>query len=174
MTSDGRSYTRNSLNPFITTVKFWAPWKHQKTFGFLVFSGEAKRSIGKIRVKKNERNITERKERTPKTNNQPWRPPARYLLVLSQQWKHQNNAWNLFKVNNKDTRMTWMNTDFTHSSGSYVVNFEPVNAGWVAMLTHISPVFLYMIHRNKANKRGTVGWLGLKVTFKSKFHFVHV
>ena len=106
MTSDGRSYTRNYLNPFITTVKFWAPWKYQKTFGFLVFSGEAKRSIGKIGVKKNERNLTERKERTPKTNKQPGRPPTRYLFVQSQQWKHQNNARNLFKVNNKDTRTT--------------------------------------------------------------------
>ena len=30
----------------------------------------------------------------------------RPVLVQSQQWKHQNNAWNLFKVNNKDTRTT--------------------------------------------------------------------
>ena len=27
-----------------------------------------------------------------------------YFLVQCQQWKHQNNVWNLFKVNNKDTR----------------------------------------------------------------------
>ena len=30
----------------------------------------------------------------------------RHLLVQSQQWKHQNNVWNLFKVNSKDTRTT--------------------------------------------------------------------
>ena len=30
--------------------------------------------------------------------------PSRHLLVQKQQWKHQNNVWNLFKVNNKDTR----------------------------------------------------------------------
>ena len=30
--------------------------------------------------------------------------PSRYLLVQSQQWKYQNNVWNLFKVNNKETR----------------------------------------------------------------------
>ena len=29
--------------------------------------------------------------------------PSRHLLVQSQQWKHQNNVWNLTKVNNKDT-----------------------------------------------------------------------
>ena len=30
--------------------------------------------------------------------------PSWYLLAQSQQWKYQNNVWNLFKVNNKDTR----------------------------------------------------------------------
>ena len=29
--------------------------------------------------------------------------PCRHLLIQSQQWKHQNNVWSLFKVNNKDT-----------------------------------------------------------------------
>ena len=32
--------------------------------------------------------------------------PGRHLLVQSQHSKHQNNAWNLFKVYNEDTRMT--------------------------------------------------------------------
>ena len=32
--------------------------------------------------------------------------PRRDLLVQSLQWKHQNSVWNLFKVNNKNTRMT--------------------------------------------------------------------
>ena len=30
--------------------------------------------------------------------------PIRLLLVQSQQWKHQNNKGNLFKVNNKDSK----------------------------------------------------------------------
>ena len=30
--------------------------------------------------------------------------PSRLLLVQNQQWKHQNNVWNLFKVTNKDSR----------------------------------------------------------------------
>ena len=29
---------------------------------------------------------------------------SRHLPVQSQQWEHQSNVWNLFKVNNKDTR----------------------------------------------------------------------
>ena len=29
---------------------------------------------------------------------------SRHLLVQNQQWKHQDNEWNLLKVNNKDTR----------------------------------------------------------------------
>ena len=39
------------INPFLPIVLFWSPWKHQKTFGFLMFSGKSKRSIGKRRVK---------------------------------------------------------------------------------------------------------------------------
>ena len=30
-----------------------------------------------------------------------YRVPDWHLLVLSQQWKHQKNVWNLFKFNNK-------------------------------------------------------------------------
>ena len=32
--------------------------------------------------------------------------PSRHLLVQTQLLKHQNNVWNLFKVNNKDTKTT--------------------------------------------------------------------
>ena len=32
--------------------------------------------------------------------------PSRLLLVQSQQWKHDSNLWNMFKVNNKSTRTT--------------------------------------------------------------------
>ena len=34
--------------------------------------------------------------------------PIQHLLVQSQQWKHQNNVPNMFKVNNKETRTTLM------------------------------------------------------------------
>ena len=32
--------------------------------------------------------------------------PIQYSLVQIQQWRHQNNVPNMFKVNNKETRMT--------------------------------------------------------------------
>ena len=35
--------------------------------------------------------------------------PRWHLLVQSQQWKHQNNAWNLFK------------------SGVFIINFEQIS-----------------------------------------------
>ena len=37
--------------------------------------------------------------------------PIQYLLFQSQQWKHQNNVSNKFKVNNKETR-TMLMTSF--------------------------------------------------------------
>ena len=44
--------------------------------------------------------------------------PNRRLLVQSKQWKHLNNLWNLFKVNNKDTR-----TMSLSSLGVFIVKF---------------------------------------------------
>ena len=62
-----------------------------------------------------------------------------HLLVQSQQWKHQKNVWNLFKVNNKDnslTSMAWfwclycqLWIGFTNVSCVFIVDFEQVNAG---------------------------------------------
>ena len=40
-----------NINPFLPNVPFWYPWKHQKTFGFLMFSRWSKRNIEKKRVK---------------------------------------------------------------------------------------------------------------------------
>ena len=40
--------------------------------------------------------------------------PSRHLLVQSQQGKHSNNVWNLFKVNNKDNSV-------------FIVNFEQIS-----------------------------------------------
>ena len=62
---------------------------------------------------------------------------SQYILFQSQQWKHLNKLWNLFKFNNKDTRtksfwclhcQLW--TYFTHFSGVSNFDFEQVNAGW--------------------------------------------
>ena len=35
-----------SGNPFLPNHPFWSPWKHQKTFGFLMFSRWSKGNIG--------------------------------------------------------------------------------------------------------------------------------
>ena len=53
--------------------------------------------------------------------------PSRHLDAQSQQWKHQESLWNLFRFNNKDTWTTSMMsfwclccylwTDFTYCSG---------------------------------------------------------
>ena len=61
-----------------------------------------------------------------RTLQEGWPRTSWHLLVQSQHWKHQNNVWNLYKVNNKDTRATSMMsfwclycllwTDFTYSS----------------------------------------------------------
>ena len=54
--------------------------------------------------------------------------------------KKQSNVWNLFKVNNKDTRTISMlfwclyyyfKTNFTHCSGVSIVEFEQENAGCI-------------------------------------------
>ena len=47
--------------------------------------------------------------------------PSRHLLVQSQQLKYHNNAWNRFKVNNKDTIST------SGRSDTFIVNFEKIS-----------------------------------------------
>ena len=37
----------SEVNPLLPNVPFWSPWKHQKTKGFLMFSGGSKGNIGK-------------------------------------------------------------------------------------------------------------------------------
>ena len=69
--------------------------------------------------------------------------PSWHLIAQRQQWKHQNNVWNLFKVN-KNTRtmlMTWfwclycqLWIDFTHCSAVFNTDFKRVNAGWAETL----------------------------------------
>ena len=54
--------------------------------------------------------------------------PSWHLFVQSQQWKHQNNVWNLLKVNNKETKMMPL---ISQCSGVSTANFEQENASWV-------------------------------------------
>ena len=63
---------------------------------------------------------------------------CQFLLVQSQQWKPQNNVWNLYKVTIKSTRTTSLTllwffydqlwTGFTNCSGVSIVTFEQVKA----------------------------------------------
>ena len=41
---------------------------------------------------------------TPETLISAIKPPSQHLTVQSQQWEHESNVWNLFKVNIKDIR----------------------------------------------------------------------
>ena len=61
-------------------------------------------------------------------------------LIKFTNGKKQSNVWNLFKVNNKDTRIISMlfwclyyyfKTNFTHCSGVSIVEFEQENAGCI-------------------------------------------
>ena len=69
-----------------------------------------------------------------------------FIIALLCFWNlnHQNNVWNLFKVNNKHTRTTWrrsvvvplfllliLNRFHTHRSDVFVADLQQVNAGWV-------------------------------------------
>ena len=47
---------------------------------------------------------------------------SQHLIVQSQQWKHKNRVWNIWKVNNKYTRMT-----SCCSFGVFIVNFEQIS-----------------------------------------------
>ena len=72
----------------------------------------------------------------PRTTSRSFKTYSnRHLYVQSQQWKHQNNLWNMLKIINKDARtISWTSfwclcceawTDFTHCS----------NIGWYKTLT---------------------------------------
>ena len=62
--------------------------------------------------------------------------PSRNLLAQSQQWKQQNNVWNLFKVNNNFFLTL---NHFTQCSGvSIAVDFEQMPADSPIDLTNPS------------------------------------
>ena len=79
-----------------------------------------------------------------------------HVLAQSQQWKHQNNVWNLLKAKNNDNRATsltsfWCRyfkiyTYFTNYLGVSAVDFEQVHAGWVN-LTWITLIFTFILSR---------------------------
>ena len=70
--------------------------------------------------------------------------PSRHLRVQIQQWKHQGNVCNLFKVNCKDTSMlSWSR------SGVSIVNSEQVS--------HIVLLFpLFTLNKEMSARKGTL------------------
>ena len=44
---DKLGFATFEFNPFLLIIPFWPPWKHQKTFGFLIFSGVQKGTLGR-------------------------------------------------------------------------------------------------------------------------------
>ena len=70
--------------------------------------------------------------------------PSESLTVQSQQYKHWRKVWNMFKVNNKDTKTTsvmslkcfycqlW--TYITPLSIVSIAKFEQVNVNWVGII----------------------------------------
>ena len=61
-----------------------------------------------------------------------WKITSRYLLVQSQEWKHQKNVWNLFKDNNKKDTINHV----TEGVLSFLLTFEQISL--------IVPVLLLM------------------------------
>ena len=53
---------------------------------------------------------------------------SRHLFIQSQQWKHQNNTWNLFEVN---VVLVSLLLRFINCSGVSTADFEKVNFSWV-------------------------------------------
>ena len=76
-----------------------------------------------------------------------------HLVVQNQAWKHQDNLWNLFKVD-KETKVTsvascWclyseLWTDFIYFSGASITDFDKANADWdfLFKITHLVKVSL--------------------------------
>ena len=93
------------------------------------------------------------------------------LLVESQQLKHQDNIWNLFRFNNKDTRTTsmtsfwcldcWFGTYIAHIAGVFIGYFEQVNNGWLIISSEFSVTFSTELPRSLRQKlRRCFSWSG--------------
>ena len=105
----------SSINLSWPIFPFYTPWKHMKTFWFFcVFRGYKKGTLprnGLIRV----------------TSEYLLR---RHLIVQRQHSKHQKNMWNLFRVNNKDTRMKSVRS----FRCVFIANFEQIYYIFVVFL----------------------------------------
>ena len=71
--------------------------------------------------------------------------PNCYLIVQSQQWKHDSNVWNIFEFSNIDTRATslisfgclcYLLANVMHCSSVSIVDTEQTNADWFCFDIH--------------------------------------
>ena len=102
--------------------------------------------------------------------------PIQHLLAQSQQWKHQNVGWNLFKVNNEDTRTRpltlfcclccYLWTDFAQCFGVFIVEFEKMAENF----EHIQRFSLALLYLT-LNVRLSFGMLSLSLSLHKKWSF---
>ena len=71
--------------------------------------------------------------------------PSRHLLVQSQQWKQQNNMWNIFRVNKKETRMTSMALFWRHYCKLWI-DFTRYFDVSIVTLNMLMPVGIYLVY----------------------------
>ena len=97
----------------------------------------------------------------------------RHLLVQSQQWKHQKNVWNLFRVKDKDTITKSIThwTDLTYCCGVSITNFEQtslrnIGLGIEMLLSTLPYLVAEVVARN-------VLWKGVFTNF-AKFTGKHL
>ena len=109
---------------------------------------------------------------------------SQHLLVHSQQCKLQNNVWNMFQVNNKDTWTTSMTsffclccelwTNFTCSSVS-IVDFEQIDNDSVSWVTKFLPSKQMFKASNKGyfapSGKRTLMWTCIKHSFLRHMSF---
>ena len=95
---------------------FSTPWKYQKTVSCTCFRGTGRENTSVVQ----------------------------HLLVESQQWKHKKYLWNMFKVDNKETRTTSLMSFWclyfylfggftTHCFGVSIVDFEQVSGTFLCI-----------------------------------------
>ena len=77
--------------------------------------------------------------------------------LLFQKWKHQNNVWNLFRVQDKDTRRQWCSgvfivnfehIHFIHFSGVSIVDFEQINTCCLVHHRNVTLIFRWVHERS--------------------------
>ena len=93
--------------------------------------------------------------------------PSRDILVQSQQWKHQSNVWNLFKVNNKDTR-TSMTLNRFHSLFWCFYYWLPAGKWWFNTDYYVRALLHLIGHKIKGPVWKFITFLKWQIFFHRK------